>query len=216
MFTGAIASKRETALRCFAVFAHLGTRHGNQAGALIAAEQELHVRMRQGITHARKLVEAAVAIKTPDGTPHRLHHALAVYPTTFKRNGLAVVISDLRSPRWQQELRLVARHREVMVIQIVDRRERTLEPGTKLANWRDPITGRVCTPDGSNDDQRRKYSAQCEAFLVETKEDVAGVGASHLVLETDKVETDEQLVDAIEQFLYARKLRKGDNHARVA
>lgn len=54
MFTGALGSKRLTALRAFSVFSLLGTRQGNQTGALIAAEELLHVRLNQGVRHARK------------------------------------------------------------------------------------------------------------------------------------------------------------------
>lgn len=219
MNASAVANKRDTALRAFATLAYAGVEEGNRAGALIAATEEVHVSQAGGSAHGDILVEAAMSCFAPEGTPHRLHHGLTAYPAIFPLHGAAVVMSDLRSPRWREELAVLAASdsvSEVMVIQIVGLREEELTPGSKLVNWGSPITGRTRALDGSNDERLEAYRKVNAAFMRDTAEAITQAGASHLILRTDEVQEDEKLVTVIEQFLHSRKRGKGGRNVQVA
>lgn len=129
---------------------------------------------------------------------------------------MLVVISDFCAPHWGEELKQLARAYDVIAIQVVDARELKLEPGSKQVVWYNPVTGNDTVLDGSKRQNRENYAKQGVDFLKETREAIVRAGASHLVLETDKVSGDEALVNAIEQFLLTRKRRKGGIYARPA
>jgi hypothetical protein len=141
------------------------------------------------------------------------------YPAVFPSDSVAVVISDFRSPRWREELAILSSSpgvNEVMAIQVVDRRELKLEPGTKLVHWRDPITGRSRTLNGSDADRRGDYAEAGQTFLKATARDIARAGAIHLVLMTDEVQDDERLVDVMERFLMSRRLQEGGGNVQLS
>jgi len=219
MSVAAVASKHDTALRVFALLAYAGTAEDDQAGALITATDEVHVGLGHTERHGDLLVAAAASCPAPEGTPHRLHHGLMAYPAVFPSDSVAVVISDFRSPRWREELAILSSSpgvSEVMAIQVVDRCELGLEPRTKLVHWRDPITGRSRTLNGSDADRRGDYAEAGKTFLKDTAKAIARAGASHLVLRTDVVQDDERLVDVMERFLMSRRLQEGGGYARSA
>jgi hypothetical protein len=101
------------------------------------------------------------------------------------RRGLVVVVSDLLDPpdTWSRPLRVLGSRHDVVVAQIVDRRETSL-PAAGTLRLVDPETGRQVQL-ATSPKVRATYAAAAAERMARQHDAVRAAGAGHAVIRTE-------------------------------
>ncbi|RKS73744.1 uncharacterized protein DUF58 [Motilibacter peucedani] len=188
-FGTATAEKREVAIAVAAAFLHLAKGPGDRTGALLIGEDGLHsLPPRGGALGAYSTLSALLrqprATTAGAGAPD-LAAGLRAAAVRQRRRGLVVVVSDLLDPveSWHRPLRHLTARNDVIVAQLVDRREREL-PDVGVLRLVDPDSGREVEL-ATNARTRARYAEAAAARLAAQAAAVRDAGASHLVVRTE-------------------------------
>ncbi len=182
--------KADLAIAVVAAVGILTDRSGNRLGAILATADG--VRERQARSGRRHLMALLHHIATHDPASAVTHPHPAVFNDALRRlagpghrTGLAVVISDLLRPGWDDSLRAVTGRHETLAVEIVDPRELTL-PNVGIIELQDRQTGAVTEIDTRSDKVRARYEEAGRERLADHAHRVRRAGADHLVLRTDR------------------------------
>jgi len=205
-FGSAGAEKRDVALALAAAFLHLGSRPGDRVGGLVIGPDGLrHLPARSGRTGSMTTLRTLLSFpRAAEGGGPGLGGALTALSRRPRRRGLTVVLSDLVDPveSWQRPLHLVAARSEVVVAQVVDRRELAL-PDVGVLHLVDPETGRQ-EQVRTSARTRARYAAAAAARAEDQRRAVRAAGAGHLA-----VRTDADWLPQLAAFLGARRRLRG-------
>ena len=184
-FGTAVHRKADLALALVAAVGLLTDRTGNRLGAVVCdganiVEHPARTgrRNRQLLLH--RLMTHQVGTPSGNGLPQALQRLLS--PT--RRSGLAVVISDLLDPGWEEPLKAATSRHDTIVFELVDRRELTM-PNVGVITLRDRTSGQLREINTGRRSVRERYRAAGIARLEANAERVRQAGAEHLVLRTD-------------------------------
>jgi uncharacterized protein (DUF58 family) len=165
---------------------HVASRRGNRLGVVTSgAGAAASRRPRQG---RAGLLAALLALRIDDepraGESTALREGFEHASRVARQRSLLVVVSDLRGPLdWTIPLiRLAARH-DVLVIEVRDPREETLEATGELTLV-DPETGDQLRVDTQSRKLRERYAAAAAADRAAVAAAVRRAGADHVVLST--------------------------------
>jgi uncharacterized protein (DUF58 family) len=186
-FGSAGAEKRDVALALAAAFLHLGSGPGDRVGGLVVSGSGLRwLPPRGGRAAATATLRSLLSTPRAEGTGPGLGDALTTLSRTPRRRGLTVVLSDLGDElaTWQRPLRLLGARSDVVVVQVVDRRELAL-PDVGVLRLVDPETGEVAQVRTSAR-TRARYAAAAAERAREQHRAVLAAGASHGVVRTDQ------------------------------
>jgi uncharacterized protein (DUF58 family) len=127
-----------------------------------------------------------------------------------RRRGLVVVVSDLlepgpagAEPSWAAPLRSLTRRHDVVVAEVVDRRELEL-PSVGVLRLVDPETGRHLEVQTASRALRERYAQAAAARRAGHATAVRQAGAGHVLLRTDA-----DWLLALAGFLAARRRTRG-------
>ncbi len=186
-FGSARAEKRDVAVALAAAFVHLGDRPGDRVGGLLVTGTGLRaLPPRGGRVASTAVLRALLDTPRADGAGPDLGDALTSLSRRPRRRGLTVVLSDLADDvvTWQRPLRVLSARHDVVVVQVVDRRELEL-PDVGVLHLVDPETGataRVRTGART----RERYAEAAAARADQQHRAVLAAGASHTVIRTDE------------------------------
>jgi uncharacterized protein (DUF58 family) len=185
-FGTANAEKRDVALALSAAFLHLGSRPGDRVRAVVAGADGVRpLPARGGRTGALLTLHTLMRQPRADTGGGGLGQALKGVAALRGRRGLVVVISDLldEPTTWVPPLRMLATRHDVVVAQVVDRRELAL-PAVGSLRLVDPETGQqldvAMTPR-----TRERYAAAATARLEARRGAVRSAGAGHFAVHTE-------------------------------
>ncbi|WP_231126906.1 DUF58 domain-containing protein [Motilibacter aurantiacus] len=186
-FGTATAEKRDVGIAVAAAFLHMAKGPGDRVGALLLGNDGIRaLPPRSGSAGAYATLSAMLRQPRQTGpSDDRLAAGLRAVAARQRRRGLVAVVSDLLEPveQWQRPLRLLAARHDVVVAQIVDRREREL-PAVGVLRLVDPDTGREVdvrtTPRA-----RERYAEAAAARAEEQRLAVRAAGADHVVVRTE-------------------------------
>jgi uncharacterized protein (DUF58 family) len=141
---------------------------------------------------ARRALRSTATAPVPIGGAS-LGDALRQVQARHRRPGLRVVISDFLEPDgtitrpfpWETALRRLSRHRDTLVIEVVDPRELEL-PDVGPVVLVDPETGHRCEVWTSLPSIRERYATAAAHHRREVAAAVRSAGAEHVVLRTDR------------------------------
>ena len=211
-FGTAACEKRDLALAAAAAFTFLTVRGGNRVAASLfgpeasgaSGRHDMVIPPRSGRPAALALLHRVEQRGRAAGGPSTtLAEALRRIRLTAKRRGLVVVITDLIDQSdWPRELRALALRHEVVVVEVRDPRESNL-PSVGLLMLVDPETGQRLEVQTSNPKVRARFAEAAAARHADHARKVAGTGAAHLVLSTDR----DWLFDVV-RFVAARRRRR--------
>ncbi len=204
-FGTAGAEKRDTAVAIAAAFLHLASGPGDRVGAVVAGGPRLRLLpARSGSASAAALLGVLLAQPRAAGSGTGLGEALTALSGRPRRRGLTVVVGDLLDDldTWRRPLRLVAARHDVVVVQVVDRRELAL-PAAGVLQLVDPETGRHETVR-TDARTRARYAEAAAARSARQSQAVRSAGAGHLV-----VRTDDDWLPAVARFLAVRRRTRG-------
>ena len=186
-FGSARAEKRDVAVALAAAVLHLCSRPGDRVGGLLLTDAGLRsLPPRGGQAASAALLRTLLDAPRSAGTGPRLAEALRSLSRRPRRRGLAVVLSDLADDvgEWQRPLRVLAARHDVLVLQVVDRRELAL-PDVGVLHLVDPETGEAVHVRTSAR-TRERYAAAAAARAEAQRRAVLAAGASHAVVRTDQ------------------------------
>ena len=182
--------KADLAMAVVAAVGILTERTGNRLGAVVATADGIQeLRARSGRRHLMALLhrlathDPATAVARPHDAV--FNDALRRLAGPGHRTGLAVVISDLLRPGWDDPLKAVTGRHETLVVEVVDPRELTL-PNVGIIELQDRQTGAVTEIDTRSDKVRARYAEAGRERLADHARRVRQAGADHLVLRTDR------------------------------
>jgi len=203
-----------------ATLARVLTRHGNRVGALLYGTQveavlpprssrvhvlELLQRMRAprpapAVTKAVKKKPGKATAAAAQGTS--LAHMLQAAAGVMKRRALVFVVSDFISqPGWQDALKRLAQHHEVVAVRLWDPLEMAL-PDVGMVTVQDAETGEQLFIDASDPSFRERYANIAQREEQALMQDLGSSGADVLELATD-----DDLLEALMRFADLRRQR---------
>jgi uncharacterized protein (DUF58 family) len=200
-FGSARAEKRDVALSLAAAFLHLGSRPGDRVHATVLGADGIRALPPRGGRDGALLMLHTL-LRQPRATAGGplLGQALAGVAAARTRRGLVVVVSDLLDPvdTWSRPLRIIGTRHDVVVAQVVDRRELAL-PAVGALRLVDPESGRqIEVATGAK--VRARYAAAAAERLEQQRLGVRAAGAGHAVIRTD-----EDWLPQLARFLSTRR-----------
>ncbi len=221
-FGTARVEKREVAVALCAAVGHLASGPGDRLGAVVLGDSVRRLPSRAGRQGVHALLHVLQSTRPPDGPGASLAEGLRAVASPPRRRGLVVVVSDLlggaagpgapsaglsagpsADPGWARPLRLLTRRHDVIVVEVVDRRELEL-PAVGVLRLVDPETGHTLEVQTSDRRLRERYAAAAAARRAGHAEAVRRAGAGHLVLRTDA-----DWLPELARFLAARRRLRG-------
>nr|WP_231134498.1 DUF58 domain-containing protein [Motilibacter deserti] len=186
-FGTATAEKRDVGIAVAAAFLHMAKGPGDRVGALLVGNDGIRaLPPRAGSAGAYATLSAMLRQPRETGpSGDRLAAALRAAGARQRRRGLVVVVSDLLEPveQWERPLRTVAARHDVVVVQVVDRREREL-PAVGVLRLVDPDTGREVDVR-TNAKTRERYAEAAAARAEAQRAAVRSAGADHVEVRTE-------------------------------
>jgi uncharacterized protein (DUF58 family) len=187
-----------------AAVAQLLSRGGNRIGALLF-DSGVRETIPPGAGRNQVLRIISRLLRPGDGEPGStdLAGALRAALGTVRRRSLVVIVSDfLAEPGWQRPLGQLARRNDVVVVQVVDRREFEL-PAAGMIYVEDAETGEVIFVDTDDPGFQQRLRAGADERQATLAADLRSVG-----LDLFTVSTDEDLVRALFRIVQLRRRRR--------
>jgi uncharacterized protein (DUF58 family) len=208
-FGTSLQSKHDLVTEFVGLMAHLYTRHGNRVGMVaFSSAIDRVIPPAGGRLQTLRLISAlqqaapASANGSPQGTTD-LASVLERAQRFLRRRSLVFVISDFIVPSgWERHLQILAQRHDVIVVRVVDPREREL-PDIGLLRLEDPETGEQLWIDTSHKPTRERF----RAAVAERDRQLSATLASTAV-DLVTLSTAEPLIEPLLRFVALRKRRR--------
>jgi uncharacterized protein (DUF58 family) len=164
-------TKAEVAAEISALLAFSAIQNNDRVGAILFTDRvEKFIPPRRGSTHVLRVIRELLYYR-PQHSGTRIEKALEHLNLVVHKRAVVFLISDLLDQGYERSLKAANRKHDVVVIQIVDPRERDL-PDVGIIEVRDAETGEVARIDTSQSRVRaafrehwdRNYAAQKKLF----------------------------------------------------
>jgi uncharacterized protein (DUF58 family) len=154
-------TKGEVAAEISAVLAFSAIKNNDRVGALLFTDRvEKFIPPRRGSTHVLRVIRELLYYR-PERHGTRIQQALQHLNLVLHKRAVVFLISDLLDQGFEQPLKVANRKHDVVIIQIVDPREREL-PAVGILEVRDAETGEVVRIDTSLPKIRAAYRENWE------------------------------------------------------
>ncbi len=184
-FGSAEKFKSEVAAEICATLAFSAIKNNDKVGLLAFTDRvELFIAPKKGRTHVLRLIRDILFFE-PEGKRTDISFALEHLNMVIKKKAIAFLVSDFRAEGYDKALKATAKKHDLIVIRIVDPRERQL-PDIGYITLRDAETGETITVNSSNDTLRKEYEAAVAAETAERDRLFASAGADQVVIQTDR------------------------------
>ncbi len=141
-------TKSEIAAEISALLAFSAIKNNDRVGAILFTDRvEKFIPPRRGSTHVLRVIRELLFYK-PEHQGTRIQTALEHLNLVIHKRSVAFLISDLLDQGFEQSLKVANRKHDIILIQIVDSREREL-PNVGLLEIRDAETGELALVDTS-------------------------------------------------------------------
>ncbi len=200
-FGSTTRSKAETAAEITCLMALSAIKNQDNIGLIMFSDRiEKCIPPRKGRTAAMRLVrEVLAAEETTNGTD--IAGALRFLNKVQKRKSVIFLISDFLDKDYEKEMRVVARHHDVICCPISDPREIDL-PNVGLIELEDAETGELVLVDTSSS----KLRSQFHQTAKEKQENLLTMFRKNKI-DHIKLSTDKPFVNEVRQLFRKRQLR---------
>jgi uncharacterized protein (DUF58 family) len=187
--SGSFGSLRRTkaalAIEVCAVLALAAARNNDRVGAMLFTDRiERHIEPAKGRRHALRVISDLLGCE-PVGTGTNLSAALTELEPTLRRRAVIFVLSDFLGTQDDGVLARLARRHDVVALQLVDPRERTLPDSGVVTLW-DPETGDWLLVDTGDPEVRSRFATNARDFDGALERRFREQGVDLLRLETGK------------------------------
>jgi uncharacterized protein (DUF58 family) len=153
--------KAEIAAELSAALAFSAIRNHDRVGAILFTDRvEKFIPPRRGSTHVLRLIRE-ILFYQPAGKGTSIQKALQHLNLVVRKRAVVFLISDLLDQGFEQSLKVANRRHDVVILRIVDPRERDL-PAVGIIEARDSETGEVLFIDTSLPRVRALYRENWE------------------------------------------------------
>ncbi len=141
------------------VLAISAARQQSQIGIIcISDRKEKYIKPAKGIEQAYAIIKALHELQ-PQSAKTNLASGIRLTLDIIKRRSIILLISDFIDVNYEKELQMLARRHDLIVIHLVDVRERKM-PGMGILPVLDKETGRTVWLNTSGEEFQKKYFAQ--------------------------------------------------------
>jgi len=146
---GSVAkTKSEIAAEISALIAFSAIKNNDRVGAILFTDRvEKFIPPRRGSTHVLRVVREVLFHK-PEHRGTRIQRAFEHLNFVIRKRSVVFLISDLLDQGFEQSLKVANRKHDVVIIQIMDPREKDL-PDAGIVELRDVETGEIACIDTS-------------------------------------------------------------------
>jgi uncharacterized protein (DUF58 family) len=203
MFGSRVRTKRELAIEVAAVLGLAAARSNDRVGlALFTNRVERYVPPAKGRRQALRLMSELLAFE-PAGHGTDLAGSLRFLEPLLRRRSVLFVVSDFLAEGWHDPFARLSRQHDVIAIQIVDPRERTL-PKAGLITLRDPESGAWRVVDTASSIVRERFHSRMAEWDRTFERGLRERGADLIRLETAR-----PYAESLITFFRRRERRQG-------
>ena len=140
--------KSEIAAEISALLAFSAIKNNDRVGAILFTDRvEKFIPPRRGSTHVLRVIREVLFHK-PEHRGTRIEKALEHLNLVVRKRAVGFLISDLLDQRFEQSLKAANRKHNMVIMQILDTREKEL-PAVGILELRDAETGEIVRVDTS-------------------------------------------------------------------
>jgi uncharacterized protein (DUF58 family) len=178
-------TKSEIAAEISALIAFSAIRNNDRVGAILFTDSvEKFIPPRRGSTHVLRVIREVLFHK-PEHQGTRIQKALEHLSLVLHKRSVVFLISDLLDQGFEQSLKVANRRHDIVVIQIIDSREREL-PDAGILEIRDAETGEVACIDTSLPSVRNAFRNNWDRNQARLSKLFDSNRIDHLTIETGK------------------------------
>jgi uncharacterized protein (DUF58 family) len=193
--------KRELVAELGATLAFSAIKNNDKVGLVCFTDHvEKFVGPRKGSGHVLRVIRELLAFE-PAGRGTDIADALDYVNRMMRKRAVMFVISDFQDRGYERALRIARRRHDVILVQVIDRRERAV-PKAGLVELTDNETGRRIVIDTSSSGWRAAYAR----LAVEAAEDQTR-RLRQAKLDSIEIRTGESFVDPLVRFFRTREAR---------
>ncbi len=193
--------KRELVAEIGATLAFSAIKNNDKIGLVCFTDRvEKFVPPRKGSGHVLRVIRELLAF-APQGRGTNIAAALEHVNRIQRTRSVLFLISDFQDSGYDRSVRIAKRRHDVIVVDVIDRRERSL-PRMGLVELADNETGRRIIVDTSSRRWRRSYEQ-----LIERELEGRDRRLRQLKLDCIRVHTGESFVEPLVRFFRTRKAR---------
>lgn len=160
-FGSSTKTKAEVAAEISALLAFSAIKNHDRVGAILFTDRvEKFIPPRRGSTHVLRVIRELLFFR-PRRQGTRIQQALEHLNLVVRKRAVVFLISDLLDQGFEPPLKVANRRHDMIIIQIVDPREREL-PDVGILEVRDAETGEVVRIDTSLSKVRNAYREHWE------------------------------------------------------
>lgn len=186
-----------------ALLAFAAIRNNDKVGMLIYTDQvEKFVPIKKGKSHALRVVREILYYQ-PSHKKTSLKVALEHLQKVLKRRAIIFVVSDFMDSGYEKSLRVLARKHDLIAIQLIDPRERSIASSKAIVEFEDAETGETILID-----TRTKKIRQAYESLTKQKQEQLNKLFQKMGIDKIDILTDRSYVDPIMKLFQARERRK--------
>jgi len=177
--------KSEIAAEISALLAFSAIKNNDRVGAILFTDRvEKFVPPRRGSTHVLRVIRELLCFR-PEHPGTRISAALEHLNLVIRKRAVVFLISDLLDQGYERALRAANKKHDMVVIHVVDPREREL-PDVGIVELRDAETGEIVRVDTSLAHIRELYRSSWERNRERQKRLFEGNRVDHVVIDAAK------------------------------
>lgn len=185
--SGAFGSERklksEIAAEISALLAFSAIKNNDRVGAMLFTDRvEKFIPPRRGSTHVLRVIREILYYQ-PESRGTRIRQALEQLNLVIHKRAVVFLISDLLDQGFEQALKVANRKHDVVIIRIVDPREKEL-PDVGIVSVRDAETGEIVYIDTAIRRVRDLYGRNWERNRAQSQKFFRAHGIDHLTVHT--------------------------------
>lgn len=195
-------SKAELAAELTSLLALTAIRNQDKIGLVLFSDHIVkYLPPRKGRESVMRLVREVLAADAEAKGGTDIAGALRFLNGVQKRKAVVFLVSDFQDHGYERELRVTARHHDVIAVPVTDPAERAL-PDAGLAELQDPESGELLLVDTSSPRVREAFAARARADEAELGKFFVRNG-----IDTVRVATSQPYIDEV-RALFARRARR--------
>ena len=180
------SSKAELAAEVASLLALTAIRNQDKIGLILFSDRIVqYIPPRKGRQSVMRLVREVLAAEDDATGGTDIAGALRFLNGVQKRRAVVFLVSDFQAKGYEKELRVTARHHDVITIPVSDPAESEL-PRAGLAELEDPETGELLLVDTSDAQVRASFAAAAQADVEARDRFFARNGIDNVPVATDR------------------------------